>query len=235
MVILKPDQRAFLIQVAWSTEVIDAIEKRIEPAARRYKIAVSASAAALLAGVAWFFYTIPKSDIVFYSSLALYLALSFLLAIVARSSPEYRTFRALVNAISKLNDALETPAAAREREALAEQLINCANNMRAYRAFLSFGLSERIVSREATRGSRALRNLIYPALLGTNEELQQIKEVLARAAIRVGTANWVQVGDLDSGTKDYAVVKSTPAWVSPQTLTPFMIAVIPLIIALLKL
>jgi hypothetical protein len=38
-------------------------------------------------------------------------------------------------------------------------------------------------------------------MLGTDEELAQIKEALAGAALRIGKTNWVQVGDLEDTSR----------------------------------
>lgn len=241
MKILNQHQKEFLIGIAWSADVIADTERRVASSAKRYKYAVGASAPTFVVAYSWFYFesfqlpfdvTGTQFGLFLLSFICSIIFFSIMLAAV-RSSPEVRTFRALVRCMSVVNSALEKPPASRERKLLGNRVLACTRMMQTYRPLLPIRLHKRIIAREATRGSRTLKKLVWPAILGTEEELQQMKVTLARAAIRVGTANWVEVGDLNSEIKDYPVFRSAPAWISSPALIPLAAAAIPLIVALL--
>jgi len=149
---------------------------------------------------------------------------------VNRSSPEYSTFKALIAAMSKVDNAIGSPPSSKARNKLARRILSSSKKMQSYRPLLPLQFHERIQAREAFRASRALRQLVYPVMLGTDEELAQVKEALAGAALRIGITNWVQVGDLEetsrygSGRKGFALGLPFPWLVG---------VVIPLITALI--
>lgn len=236
-----PDEKSSLIAVARPAEVIGLIEKQIENSARRYRYAYWIYLILAVAASVWNYFLLLKSSSPsnqYLLSAVLALIFYALLMATQRSSPEYRTFYALLSCITRIDDAMESKAGARKRQELGKQLLWCARMMRTYRPFFPFRLHKRIMRSAAIRGSRALRKLVYPTMLGTDEELRQVKEILARAAIDVGTADWVLVGDLDSEIKEYPVSKSAPAWVSSQPLLAFIgfaVVAIPLVSALIKL
>jgi len=82
------------------------------------------------------------------------------------------------------------------------------------------------------RVSLALKSFTYPAMLGTDQELALIKEAIARAAIRVGTGNWVQVGDLDLASGH--LPRRLRPRVTVASVISFLVILVPLITVLVS-
>ena len=239
MIILEPDQRAYLIKVAKSSDTILSIEERINIARKRFRrlaalctfglfvIGIGASSIAVR-------FIVARAD---YSTQAVLLTLlgfytiGFLTVwISVHSSPEYATFATLIDCISEVDNVIGSAPAARSRKNLARKLLACVRKMRSYRPIVPLRLHKRIMSQEATRASHALRQLVHPVMLGNDEEIRKVKETLARAAIWVGTANWVQVGDLG----DSSVSKPVRVRAVLGSLVPFFAGVVvPLTAALI--
>jgi hypothetical protein len=238
---LPPDQKAYLIEVAGSEERISAIEKRIQNTARRYRRAeVLSLVVGLFVGIAAIGavanYFMKYHPSVLNSNLApplliiltAYPAISLTAYIGFRSSPEYRTFRALVTCISTVDKAVGKAYASKERKKLASQVLWSARAMRSYRPLVPIRMHKRLMSREAIRASQTLKELVYPAMLGTDRELRDVKRDLARAAISVGTTNWAQV----AGVKDITVSRRTNARAVTASLIPLFTILVPLVTAL---
>jgi hypothetical protein len=67
-------------------------------------------------------------------------------------------------------------------------------------------------------------------MLGTDEQLMQIKEALAGAAIKVGTTNWVRIGD----SKSFLSAESTHRGEAFGWLLPYLVGiVVPVVTALI--
>ena len=129
-----------------------------------------------------------------------------------------------------VDEAIGSPFASKARKKLARAILSSSRQMRGYRPILPLRLHKRIQGREAIRASRALRQLVYPVMLGTDEELAQIKEALAGAALRIGTTNWVQVGELESSS----AISSARKGFAFAPLLPWLVGVvIPLVTALI--
>jgi hypothetical protein len=205
MPFLKPAgaQIADVIKIAESSEDISSLEERVRRNGARQLWLMILTLVASTAALVGFLLVLASSEP---SALELYLV-SFgieaayfwlMLNIIFRSGPEYITFLSLVSCIPKVDDAIGSEPASRARSRAARKIVISAWRIRGYGPIIPLSLRKRIISREATRASRALRGLAYPVLLGTDTELNQVKEALAGAAIRVGTTKWVQVGDLHS-------------------------------------
>lgn len=226
-------QREYLIKITGSADLVAAIEKRVKSTRINYfKLAIPAAlifSATVIIIVAYISRLHNHYD--FLITLTVVYIVEFLLLYpVIRSSPEYWTFQALIASLSKVDGAIGSPAASKARKKLSRMILSSSKKMQGYRPLLPLRFHKRIQGREAIRASRALRQLVYPAMLGTDEELVQIKEALAGAALRVGTTNWVQVGDLES-SPNYGIGHKRFAF---GLLLPWLVGVvIPLITALI--
>jgi hypothetical protein len=127
-----------------------------------------------------------------------YTAWIFLYYWIVRSFPDHETFRALVRCTFRVDCAIGTPPGSWQRKAVARRLAHCARRLHRYQPLIPLSLYKRTLAQEATRASQALRGFTRTIMLGTDEDLKQVKEALARAAIRIGTSYWIQVGDLES-------------------------------------
>jgi hypothetical protein len=216
------DRRCFFIKVAWSAEVIESMDAPLSNSLRRYQLVSRITVSGSIASISLLYLTLfygliyearnPSTTVTAIISYGLMIIFLISLWIVRKSSPQALTYSRLVDSIYALNKAAEdgSAAASRKRQDLGKRLLKCAATMRTFRPLLPLRLHKRIMSQEAIRGSQALKTLVYPAMLGSDKELQQIKELVARAAIRVGTENWVQVGDLKAEVEDYSHSKSIP-------------------------
>jgi len=156
----------------------------------------------------------------------------FSVIIAILSHPEYRTFSAMIQCFKKVDGAMGTRPASGERQALARQLSSCAGRIRGYRSRVRWGLENRIRRQQVIRVSLALKSFTYPAMLGTDQELALIKEAIARAAIRVGTRNWVQVGDLDLASGH--LPRRLRPRVTVASVISFLVILVPLITVLVS-
>lgn len=132
-----------------------------------------------------------------YGAIVLYVIVFLSILLLWHTSPEYWSFRALIEAMEKVDPTIGSMRAATPRKRLARQVQTSARRMRYYRPLLPLTLHARITGDEAIRCSQALRQLVRPIMLGTDEELLQVKENLANAAINVALTNWVAVGELN--------------------------------------
>jgi hypothetical protein len=234
MVAMKPHQKAYLIKVAQSSDTVSLVQDRIKSTGRRYWLLYALCSFASLASTAAVIWVIiaAEGDLTYptnYIVIGLYLVAFWLLYIALHSSPEYRTFNALIKCFSRVDNAVGSQPAASSRKDLANSLLRCARRMRGYRSVIPLKLHKRIMSHEATRASQALRQLVHPVILGTDEELRQVKETLAWSAILVGTQNWVQVGDLGS----YSISKPLQVKAVLGSLLPWLVGVVVPLIATL--
>ena len=205
--ILSQLQREYLTKIAGSADLVSSVEKRIRSTRAKYwmlQIAVSP----VIFGLVYIFIYITIEYIVnwplgeFLIALAVFYTVFFLVSYpVNRSSPEYSTFKTLIAAMSKVDNAIGSPSSSKARKKLASTILSSSKKMQGYRPLLPVQFHDRIQAREAFRASRALRQLVYPVMLGTDEELAQVKEALAGAALRIGITNWVQVGDLEETSR----------------------------------
>jgi hypothetical protein len=205
--LLNPDQKTYLIEIARSAEVIEAIQKRFPDSTTINDLLLIVITLIGWASIGFALYaefSIGLNSPRVYIGSAIWAVCILYRATESHRMAERLAFSDLEKWLSKVDQVIGTPLAAKERRALAKGLLACASDIRRCRPFIRFRLHNHILSREAVRGSQALKQLVYPALLGSEEELRQLKEALARAAIRVGTGNWVQVGDLGTKQDKYA-------------------------------
>lgn len=234
--------KRYLARVAWSTDVIEKIDKKIRLSRKSFhsKIWISLIVGALLFALAAYFSSqsgsFPHWAVVFY---ILYLLSLVAVMLVFRLNATPRAFLAFIFCIDTLNRILHSddhPPAFKERQILAGMVLHAAHNMRSYRPLLPLRLHKRIVSRSAIKASQVMRRLTYPAILGDDNDLKDMREMLARAAIRIGTGNWTQVSDLDWDVSRYSAVKPYKKWFAaiPTALTVLISIIGPIIPILIK-
>lgn len=242
MPVLSEAQRDYLVQIAWSEKAIDTVEKQMKFSRRRYRTAVCFAVAALLLTIflgVWYFgvehplILVKGPSKVFVGTfLAVYICYSLLVVYAFLSVPEYRAFKALIRSVDFFDRAMRAKPAAGARRRLAAQISRSAFKIRACGARMPWRLDRRILRQEANRACQALRQFVYPALLGTDDELRQVKVAIARAAIRVGTRNWVQVGDL--APDSITVPRNMRPRLTLAGIISFLIILVPLITALVS-
>jgi len=81
-----------------------------------------------------------------------------------------------------------------------------------------------IIKQEARRASKVVQDLIYPAMLGNDKELEELRSVLGKAAVEIGTSNWVKICDLAIETAQYQAVRVHRRIFKPGQLTAILIA-----------
>jgi hypothetical protein len=205
---LKPGQRAYLVEIAESSDVINAVEHNMRSRQKRFLLIYLSIIP--LAGIAFGLSAALLESIglssreIDWLAIGAYTVLFPVLYLIIRSFPEILAFRRLIRCIPSIDRALNSPPASRSRKRAAKKLARCARAMLRYRPLIPLGSYKRILSQEATRASQVLRYFTNPVMLGTDEDLKQAKVALARAAIRVGTFYWGQVGDL----KDLSINRS---------------------------
>lgn len=121
----------------------------------------------------------------------------------------YLSFRDLYITIALTDSALGTALASNERRNLAEWLALCASRIRSFGPRNPLILHKMIVKQQAVRASRVLRYLVYPAMLGSDQELEAIKSALVEAVLKIGTSNWVRIGELTVNVGEYPPVKTS--------------------------
>src|SRR5438034_3927001 len=181
---LDQGERSYLTSVAWSSDVIAFAESQVRIARRkRYRfLIIIAVVYAIFLG--WYFYqifvvapqiTYPTTKQVI---LLLLLVITYTASAVAlpflilRSSGMYRTFQATVDCLPRIENALGTPQASRERRELASSLGKCARVMRSYRSSVPLTAQARIKNKQVAQGSRVFKQLMYPPMLGTDDDLR---------------------------------------------------------------
>jgi hypothetical protein len=127
---------------------------------------------------------------------------------------QFRALRAIFAALDLLGPALHTPLASWERRALARQLLECAKRVVDIRPLTAHKLDNKIITQQAISASEVLQQLVFPSLLGSDEELESIGSTLWKAALKLGTpkemstSNWVRIGELTAEVKQYQIVKT---------------------------
>jgi hypothetical protein len=232
---LKADQRAYLVEIAQSSNVISSIENHIDSRYKRYNrisFPIGLLYPFAVGVIIGYLRTHVSGYAAVFVGIGTYTVAFFLIYWIARSFPEVATFRLLVRCMSSIDSALGNPPASKPRKAAARNLARCARAMNRYRPLIPLSSYKRILAQEATRASQALRAFAKPILLGTDEDLKQVKEALARATIRVGTSYWMQVGDLE----DSSINGSVQRRAAFSSLLPLLTGVVvPLVAALITL
>ena len=121
---------------------------------------------------------------------------------------QYNSFRAIRDTVPKVNPALGTVLASDKRKALAEALIRCSDSIRTLGPRAPLGLPGKVIRQQAIQASQVLRHLVYPAMLGSDQELEAIRSVLGPASLKIGTSDWVRIGELTVETGQYQTVKT---------------------------
>ena len=152
----------------------------------------------------------------------------------------YPLFLALHKALWKLEPAAQSPFASAERVALAKQLLNCRASVRSFGSRPATRLCSKIIRQQAIRASNVFQDLVYLALLGEYTEFEQIRSFLAQAFLKIGTSNWVRIGDMTVDTEKYQRVKPPRRVFNSERIITFIIVVLtaipalPVLIAALK-
>lgn len=231
---LEEKVRLYLSEIAVDPKVTPSIEGRMKGNLKGRRvwvwIIVVVFIGLVIGGQFLVAHYIDSSDKVFFIVLlvANFLPFIFLFSMVwaySRAYREYGVFTSLVACIRKMDEALiQSPAISKERQELAIMLLRCSRRMRAYRSLVPLSLDKRIRNEQVLRASFALRAPVRLVMLGDAEELVSVKGDLARAAIRIGTTNWTQVGNL---VGDIPKPARTRARI--QSLLPILALAIPLI------
>lgn len=245
---LNPKERILLESFAAYGE-LNAAEWGIELAARRM-----VRDACLLLGICFlflspayvgFFYVhaIPiKWVLIAFGVCGYVIMAASLIPYVTYRSGAYLSFVEINKVMRKLDPALQSVPASAERMALARGLLNCSAQVRnSFGSRPGFKLHKKILRQQSIRASRIFEDLVYLAMLGDDEELERVRSVLARAILKIGTSNWIKVGDITVETDKYERVP--PArfrFMSPDRLTSIIlvaltaIPAIPILISALK-
>jgi hypothetical protein len=173
------------------------------------------------------------SPVFFYIGIALYVVTISIVFVIQRSFRDRKAYFAITRCITAAEKAEKTMIGSRERLQLGKSLLACAGRIRKFGSRVPVRLPERIMSAEAKRCSRQFRHLNYPAILGTDEELDQIEKFLECAALKAGTGNWLQIRNLEVEVADYPAVRSAPEWLSVTTLLPVAATLLPALITVL--
>lgn len=216
MDMLKPGQKNYLIEVAQSSEVVSELEERVKKSCKTFNwwillaLVIIITLLGLLAVLGAMFYSEGNVDMAIITSLGICISIFLFIYCIRRFTSVPVAFGDLVSTMSKIDEAMGSQTASKSRRDAAKRLTLCARRMRNYRPLIPLRADKRTLAHEATRASLALRQSINTLILGTDEDLKQVKETLARAAIRVGTNNWVQVGDLGSPSNNSPTQIGTP-------------------------
>jgi hypothetical protein len=125
---------------------------------------------------------------------------------------QYRSIRGMLPAVlvaaSMVVSELPSPPASPERRDLARGLITCAKRIVDFSPLIVHRFEKKVIRQQAVRASEVLQNLVYPALFGSEAELESVVSTLVKAAVKVATSNWAQIGELNVGLEQYQIVKS---------------------------
>jgi hypothetical protein len=170
----------------------------------------------------------------------LYLIGIFWFFALRRTESPYRLLTALLNAIEKVDPAKGSLLASDKRTVLASQLLECAKRAEYFGPWVGRKLNLQVIRQQAVRASQVFRNCVYPALLGSDVELDAVKTVLAKATLKVGVLDWVKIGKLSIDIGQYEIIPAGKrGWWSRQ-LAPITLAAltaipaIPVLVSLLK-
>jgi hypothetical protein len=228
---LSRDQRDYLSEIAKSHEVVSSIEARLRNSHKKY---IVRAVSTILLTLALFIWPIVQATTYTFAAgfVGYFVGLITAVVLVARHR-EYFTFMDIVDSVTKAEQAKRTVPGSRRRLSLGKKLVACSKRMRSFSARIPIQLPKRIMAEEAKQCALVLRRLIYPVMLGTDEELDQVKGILAQAALRVGAGNWVQIRTLEAKGFDYPSVKGAPEWISAPMLLPVATALLPPLIGIL--
>ena len=250
--VVKPDEKKLISDLIETDKQFSGIESALRRARRRFILQLSFLLIVLFAGLAaayigGFTFLIDKSDQTKVPARSLPLLIVGLCIIILAytSIPLFRTsraqhvsFHAILPAVKKVDAALLTIPLSRERRALAQKLLNCASCINWFAPPLPRRLDKRIQQRQARQASDVVRNLVYPAILGSDKGLREIKGVLSQAAFMIGVSRWAEIGSLARTTDEYGPLKSTiqtKRSIPIVTITLAVFAAIPTIPALVGL
>lgn len=147
-----------------------------------------------------------------------------------------------MRAIKVVGPAVGTQLVSDERRVLSRQLLECAKRVDYCGPWVAHRLDSKVIRQQADLANQVLLHCVYPALLGSDVELNAIEEVLAKAALKVCACvtGWVTIGELTVEVEHYKVLPT--AWLRRWTnqLGPIALAAltaipaIPVLIDLLK-
>jgi len=206
---LKPEYKNLLLCFIEDDDKLDVIESTVGLASRRGNRVVlswfAISSVSLFATYASLF-SITSSFLKYslaITGICVYTVGSIWFNCMAYEWAVDSSFRAVLGAMQKVDAALQSAYASPPRAALASELLKCAKRIRFFGSRPGFRLHMQIIKQEARRASKVLRDLIYPAMLGNDKELEELRSVLGKAAVEIGTSNWVKVCDLAMETGQY--------------------------------
>lgn len=157
-----------------------------------------------------------------------------------RVDAPYLVLSALLTGILTVDPAKKTPLASRKRRNLARWLLRGAKRINYFGPFVAYKLDHMIIRQQSDRAAQVLRHCVYPALLGSDVELDALQTVLAKAALKVVISDWVSIGELAIELEQYKVLPMTKRERWSHQIGPISLAVltaipaVPAVIALLK-
>jgi hypothetical protein len=214
--ILSPDLMCLLVPLVEYDGELDEIKSTIKRARRPYRFWLTLFVAILVVSVGLMYigfialFAKPAPNFAapaLVSGLVIYVVIISLGFMTRPRFAQYNSFRAICNTVPKVNPALGSALASDKRKALAAGLIHCSDCIRALGPPAPLGLPGKIMRQQAIQASQVLRHLVYPAMLGSDEDLEAIRSVLGPAALKIGTSNWVRIGELTVETGQYRAVK----------------------------
>jgi hypothetical protein len=215
--ILKPDQIKLLCPFVESESSLDPIVEEVRRWRRSFRISGALSILSLLIGVVIGLIGLLSSPInIAFVILGSALYLAPFIALPLLRDADYRTFREIRDVLPKVDKVAneECKPMSRERGDIANTLMRCARIMRAFGARFPLTLPQRVRAREAALGSEVFKELVYPVMIGSREELDKVKRALALALLQIGGGNWVGVKALAAGSDDYPPIEALEARIS---------------------
>ena len=171
----------------------------------------------------------------------LYLLGIFWIYAIRRIEAQYRLLIALLRAIDLVDcPILRSSPASEPRKRLARQLLECAKRVSYLGPWAARKLDCKVIRQQTVRASQVLCYCVYPALLGDDDEIIAIQTVLAKAALKVGVGNWVEIGELTIEVSRYEIIPAVKRHRWWSQLDPIGLAAltaipaIPVVVSLLK-
>lgn len=156
----------------------------------------------------------------------------FLIRITDR---ERKALQSLLGCMTKIDKAIKSAGLSHERQQVVKALVDCSKGIRRYGPLFPVNLRGRILYNETRLSGRAFLELAYPSMLGSEEDLREVSEIIVRAAINIANDEWFHIKDLKAIKAGYPALKIASAWWSSDTLIPLAGAISAIIVAIIPI
>ena len=148
------------------------------------------------------------------------------LYVVGRPQRQYLAFQLAFRALRRVDGALGTLPLSGQRVSLAKAITACSWQIRKFAPIFPVSVHHRIARNCAIHARRATQALVYPALLGDDEELRAVRASLSEMVGAIGKSRWMDIQSIHPHAEGYEKISISPSFVTHGQLVTVAVVIL---------